>query len=427
MIRTRFGMAFSAVLVWSCVASAARGATPVSAISASPSQGIAPLAVFFDGSQSSADVTGYAWDFGDGTVSNAKSPQHTFVVAGTYTVTLTVTNGTGTTAKSTLQIVVTGSGQGPVTSNMNFRWAPTSGKITLTGTGHDKLVLVSTFNTVDLPDRLRGLAASLTINNSFTVSGVIGDQGGFVNPDSSRLKYEIQLIPKNQVLNIFIGTADLSLALTGKQGGTLPNGKYPVTFLLTIGSQSYAVTEIFQFSGNTGTYNLKKNLALISQGFFAVQTASALQNLTGDGHFYEFNAYLTQANSTLLVKPTSGTWIFTFNDATPLVIPFDRIKQNGTNISYSQLDRDRGGIRSISIDTIARKLTIKTWDLPASPAKGGTGLPLIGSQFIGFDFTLRMDLDQPTGITFQAVTATRLTRRTVDDAFWETGRRNKVQ
>lgn len=427
MIRTRLGIAFGALVLLSCVSTVALGATPVSAISASPAQGIAPLAVFFDGSQSSADVSTYAWDFGDGTVSNAKNPQHTFVVAGTYTVKLTVTNGAGATAVSTLQIVVTGSGQGPVTSNMNFRWAPTSGKISLNGHGRDKVVLVSTFNTVDLPDKLRGLAASVTINNSFTVSGVIGDQGGFENPPSSKLKYSVQLIPKNQVLNIFIGTADLSLALTGKQGGTLANGKYPVTFLLTIGSQSYAVTEIFQFTGNTGTYNLKKNLALINEGFFVIQTASALQNLTGDGHFYEFDAFLSQANSTLLIKPTSGTWIFTFNDATPEVIPFDRIKQNGTNISYAQLDRDRGGIRSITIDTIARKMVIKTWDIAASPAKGGTGLPLIGSQFVGFDYTLRMDLDQPTGITFHAVTATRLTRRSIDDAFWQTGRRNKAQ
>jgi PKD repeat protein len=427
MTRSRFSVAVIAFMLALCCHSLAFSATPTAAISASPSQGIAPLAVFFDGSSSSADTSSYLWDFGDGAVSNAQSPLHTYVVAGTYTATLTVANASGATNSSQIVIVVTGSGQGPVTSNMNFRWAPTSGKIQLNGNGRDKLTLLSTFNTVDLPQKLRGLSASLTINNSFTVSGVIGDQGGFQNPASSRLKYDIQLIPKNQVLQIFIGSADLSQALTGKIGGTLANGKYPVTFELTIGSQSYAVTETFQFIGNTGTYNLKNNLALINEGFFVVASASALENTDGLGHFFEFNAYLSKPNSELLFKPTSGTWIFTFNEATPQVISFDRIRQVGTNIVYTQLNRDEGGIRSFSIDTLARKIVIKTWELPASPAKGGTGLPLRGNLDVGFDFTLRMDLDQPTGITFHAVTATRLTRRSTDDAFWQTGRRNKVQ
>jgi hypothetical protein len=50
-----------------------------------------------------------------------------------------------------------------------------------------------------------------------------------------------------------------------------------------------------------------------------------------------------------------------------------------------------------------------------------------GQPFTAFNFTLRIDLDQPDGTTFSAVTATRLTRRAQDDAFWQTGRRNKVQ
>ena len=39
-----------------------------------------------------------------------------------------------------------------------------------------------------------------------------------------------------------------------------------------------------------------------------------------------------------------------------------------------------------------------------------------------FSFTIRLDLDQPDGSTFQVVTATRMTRKTQDDAFWQTVR-----
>ncbi|MBL0343451.1 MAG: PKD domain-containing protein [Bacteroidetes bacterium] len=53
-------------------------------------------------STSTAAVT-YLWDFGDGTTSTDQNPTHTYAIAGTYTVTLTVTNACGT--NSTTQTI----------------------------------------------------------------------------------------------------------------------------------------------------------------------------------------------------------------------------------------------------------------------------------------------------------------------------------
>jgi PKD repeat protein len=44
---------------------------------------------------STGDITGWSWTFGDGETSTAQSPQHTYATAGTYTVTLTVSNAYG--------------------------------------------------------------------------------------------------------------------------------------------------------------------------------------------------------------------------------------------------------------------------------------------------------------------------------------------
>ena len=79
---------------------------------ASPGTGDAPLAVSFD---STGSTTGsgikYLWTFGDGAISSAPFPIHIFNTAGTYDVSLQVTDGSDT-ATAQIQILVTGSGEG---------------------------------------------------------------------------------------------------------------------------------------------------------------------------------------------------------------------------------------------------------------------------------------------------------------------------
>jgi Concanavalin A-like lectin/glucanases superfamily/PKD domain len=67
---------------------------PVAHLSAAPTSGPAPLTVnFID--QSSNYPTGWLWNFGDEGTSIQQNPIHTYTAAGSYTVTLTVTNAAG--------------------------------------------------------------------------------------------------------------------------------------------------------------------------------------------------------------------------------------------------------------------------------------------------------------------------------------------
>jgi PKD repeat protein len=52
----------------------------------------------FDASSSVGDVTGYAWDFGDGAMAAGRVVSHTFAEGGTYTVALAATDANGATA-----------------------------------------------------------------------------------------------------------------------------------------------------------------------------------------------------------------------------------------------------------------------------------------------------------------------------------------
>jgi len=49
----------------------------------------------------------YAWDFGDGSTSELKDPSHTYSTAGSYTVKLTATDGTGGSVESSANVTVT--------------------------------------------------------------------------------------------------------------------------------------------------------------------------------------------------------------------------------------------------------------------------------------------------------------------------------
>jgi PKD repeat protein len=85
-------------------------------------------------------ITGYLWKFGDGSPdSTAEAPEHTYAAAGSYTVTLTVTDSTsqkGTTTHSVtvdgLLAVVTGaaSGLGPTSATLNATVNPHGANVT---------------------------------------------------------------------------------------------------------------------------------------------------------------------------------------------------------------------------------------------------------------------------------------------------------
>lgn len=86
------------------------GAAPVAEFAGTPTSGTAPLVVTFSDLSSNAPTT-WAWTFGDGGVSSAQSPSHTYTQAGTYTVSLTASNAFGQDTETKVgYVTVTGGG-----------------------------------------------------------------------------------------------------------------------------------------------------------------------------------------------------------------------------------------------------------------------------------------------------------------------------
>lgn len=118
-------LVLGAVFIPACAADT----VPVAAFISNVSDGKVPLNVkFIDSSTNSP--TAWVWSFGDGGSSTERNPVHTYATKGTYTVTLTVSNGAGSdTVTRSGYITVSAAAIAPVAA---FYSNTTSGEVPLT-------------------------------------------------------------------------------------------------------------------------------------------------------------------------------------------------------------------------------------------------------------------------------------------------------
>ncbi|MDX1776257.1 MAG: S8 family serine peptidase [Desulfobulbales bacterium] len=214
---------------------------PKASFTVTPATGAAPLDVLLDaaGSEDSdGAIVAYFWELGDGQTAATKTVNHTYSVANTYRVRLTVTDDDGATGSSTLDI--------PVTSTSNY---------TISGT------VLAPDNTAVDSDVNDPAASNFPNNTEQTAQPLLNPVilGGY----ASSLKdffdyYRVDMSAGQQIsLNIADSASDLDLYYentdTGEIGSsegttqteslTVPaNGSYIVLVQAFYGSSNYVLT-----------------------------------------------------------------------------------------------------------------------------------------------------------------------------------------
>ncbi len=239
---------------------------PTAVANATPAAGQAPLIVSFS-SAGSADPDGsivsYAWSFGDGNGSSVANPSYTYGTAGTYPVTLTVTDDNGVSASSSLTVEVSPVPNVPPTPVLGA--TPTSGKqnLTVTFTSSDSTdpdgVIVS--RTWDFGDGSGSTEANpvktYRTAGNFTATLTVTDNAGAVATASVPITVTPNQPPTAAITGgPLTGKAPLSASFSGS-GSADPDG-LPLTYAWDFGNGQTATTSNASANfSQPGTYTVQ--------------------------------------------------------------------------------------------------------------------------------------------------------------------------
>jgi PKD repeat protein len=356
-------------------------AAPVASFTANPTSGGVPLAVQFTDT-SSGTPTSWLWTFGDGTTSTVQSPLHNYTAAGTYSVTLKATNGSGSTTSPIQQVTAVNAPAASFTATPTSGNAPLAVQFTDTSTGPPTSWSWSfgdgTTSTAQNPSHTYATAGSYSVTLTATNTG-----GSNTSPSQS-----VAVSPAAPAASFTAtptsGNAPLAVQFTDTSTGV------PTSWLWTFGDGNTSTAQSPMHSYTVaGSYSVTLKA---SNGSGSTTTPSQTISVSNAAPVASFTATPTSGVAPLGVQftdtstgvPTS--WLWTFGDGTTSTVqsPLHTYTSAGT---YSVTLKASNG--SGSTTTPSQTISVSN----AAPVASFTATPTSGSAPLGVQFT-----DTSTGV-----------------------------
>jgi len=342
------------------------------AFTGTPITGTFPLTVSF--ANSSANATGYLWNFGDGQTGTTISPTHTYTQAGVYTVSLTAAN-----PASSQTLTRTGYITAYTPAVPDFAAAPVTGTYPLTVSFVNSSANATSYlwNFGD-----KGTSTALSPTHTYTQAGVYTVSLKAINPVSS------QTLTRTGYITAY---KSVTTAFTG----TPITGTFPLTVSFA-NSSANATGYLWDFGdGQTGT-TISPTHAYTQAGVYTVSLKAAnpasSQTLTRTGYI---TAY-TPAVPDFAAAPVTGTY--------PLTVSFVNSSVNAT--SYLWNFGDKGTSTAISPTHTYTQAGVYTVSLKAINPVGSQTLTRTGYITVSKPITVAFAATPLTGLVPLTVTFT---------------------
>ena len=272
----------------------------VADFSGTPLSGQAPLEVQFT-NNSSGEINGYYWDFGDGTTSTRSNPKHVFESAGSFRINLTVMGPGGNDTKiKDDYIIVTEAA--PVA---DFSGSPRSGNAPFAVTFTDNSSGSITSRLWDFGDGSTSTSTnpSHTYSNTgtFTVKLTVTGPGGSNTKTRSGYISVTNAAPAADFSGSPLsGNAPLAVTFTDNSSGSITSRLWD----FGDGSTSTLTNPRHTYS-NTGTFTVK--LTVTGPGGSNTKTRSGYVSVTNAGPVADFSGSPTSGSAPLTVTFTDNS------------------------------------------------------------------------------------------------------------------------
>jgi PKD repeat protein len=239
------------------------GISPIAQMSLNPKNGIAPLTVTLNGNNSvdsDGSIVKCEWQVPGKPLASGCTTEMTFDNAGTYTITLTVTDNDGLTATTTEQVTV--QAQTPPVANLNI--SPTTGNapLTLTLDGNASFDADGSISKCEwqIPGKssISGCRTQITLDNAgnYNITLTVTDNSGLTASDSATVTVDNPTPPVAQMfLTPNSGQAPLQVTANGSNSYDADGNIVTYEWTVSNGQTVFGSNANFIFDQG-GNYNI---------------------------------------------------------------------------------------------------------------------------------------------------------------------------